>query len=553
MPSEPLEWVIVNDFSPGIRGRVRPADITTTTQRRPGIAAPDGTYRCQALPDGSLGPLPKRTYTLVPASIPIAVANVEEGRLPISGFWADGPIQTDVEFHVAYEGALAATAKGFWYWQRIRHFSTDQVDTLKSFASTTNDHLVRTVRPTWFHNYRAHVSDQTQPGLPGVVAGWFDAGGGGDRVWHMFPDPDTPTSDTPGSIEQTQGGAAAALDPSHCFAHQGRSVVLDQNSYNHGANSYVWTHNEDIYFTESNLDYMTSLIAQTFGMENAVGYAGAISTNYSELLLLKNSGGGLFVRGDIADPTVLRVPGIPAVGNVRHTPATSPVGVVFLAGYTGAWLWNGGESAENISYDTIDGTDFIVTRQSNTPGGSDFLDYAGRIYHWYNYVIFPNNWVWDWQHQSWWRLENPSDVVLFHIGPDNPVLGTLYAAPAFLTSSSSILVYGYSIETPADDYVWTSQPLPIQEDNLFQIREIVCVCSGHGTVVVAVTDYAGATESHTFTVNSTGPTYLRDNSAAACRQLKFSITTTNAGMTPVVHEIRFGYGRDAHYETNTGP
>lgn len=537
MPPPVDEWIIVKDFSPGIKGRVSPANIGRTRQEVLGVASPSGTYRCQALPNGSLGPMPKRTYSLAP-TLPIDPSTLTQERLTIAGFHVDGPIQTGVEFHLAYEGVKSADTRRAFYWQRIRNFDSDQIDTLFSAnpTSQTSGVVATQCRPCWFHNWRANASDPTLPGLPIVVAGWFEGGGGSQRVWKMFPDPDTPTSNTPGDI-------ATTLDPSHAFAHQGRAVILDQSSYAHGADSLQWTHNEDIYMTVSNGEDLESTDAFTLGMENATGYSAVVSTNYGELLLLKLAEGGLFVRGDLTDPTVLRIPGIPPLGNTRHAPTTSPVGVVFLGGQkNGAWLWNGGESAENISYEAIDGEDFILTAQG---GSTDFLDYFGRLYYWQEWVLFPNNWVWNWREQSWWRIEDPTDAVLFHWGPSNGE--RIWAAPAHVVESGNA-IYGFDRNVPADDYRWTSQPIPLYENKEFTIRDLVMVASGQGTLTVTLTNRAGTTEVHTVEINSTTtPSYTRENCAVDCEQLQYQIDADNDGTPLVVHELRFGISRRTSY------
>lgn len=547
MPPRDLQWVVVDDWRAGIRARVDPATISGNVARLPGAADSSGTYRCHALPNGSLAPLPRRTTTFTPSSIPITIGTITEGRLPIVGFWSNGPIQTGVEFHLAYEGTrdVSGTNRRWFYWQRIRNFDANQVDTIISHNPCAGSAAASSMRPCWFHNYRCDATTQTNPGLPRVVAGWFAGGGGAERVWHLFPNVTTPTSDTAQAIEiSALSGSHPRVDPSHAFAHQGRAVVLDQSSYSYGANSYVWTHNEDVYYTDANLDSGAIALASTYGSENASGYSAAVSTNYSELLLMKVAGGGLLLRGDVDDPTVLRIPGIPALGNTRHQPTTSPVGVVFIAGDTGAWLWNGGETAENISADAIDGNEFNLAA-----GGlaTDFIDYVGRLWHWYDWVVFPNNWMWNWKEQSWWRLENPSDVVLFHVGPEHVIETYLLATPAYVTSASDPFIYYYDYQSPATTFRYTSLPMPLGEKRDLKIRQMVLAASGNGTATVALRKLDGTTESHTFTVSSTSrPQYFRDNCNVDADEIQYRIDTTNSGTPVVIHELRLGYLEDSH-------
>jgi len=455
--------------------------------------------------------------------------------------WINGPIQTGQEYHIAYEGVIDTTSRRFYYWQRIRNFDADQVDTLLAITQTTDTVPVATqCRPTWFSNNRAHATDAAEPGLPVVIAGWFEAGGGLSRNLRMFPDPGSPTTDTPLVVTTT-------LDPNPAIAHQNRVVVFDQGSYSHGANSYVWTHNEDIWYTNANLTTLGVSSAITFGMENATGYVAVISTSYGELLMFKTQDGAVLVRGDITDPTVIRIPGIPPLGNKRHQPCTSPVGVAFLTETSGAWLWNGGESAENISYDAIDGDDFLITAQGVQ---SDFLDYYGRLWHWHDWIVFPNNWAWNFREQSWWRMEDPSTYRMMHVGPSPG--NRLYTAPAY-TDGTTAVIQGFDYNVPADSYRWTGQPFLLGIDREVKIRSVVLVGTGVGTVTLTFTKTDGTTSAVTCTLSSSSvPQFIRQNANVDCQNIQLQIdsvaTTSNA---PTVHEVRFGIQEGTHYPHGT--
>lgn len=562
MPARIDQWITIRDWSAGIKGRSTPANNTRHAAESLTFAAPDGTYACHALPDGSLGPLPRSTASLALTSgdLPIAPTATENGRLAISGYHRAGPIQTGDEAHIAFEwvndGGVNDGKRG-WAWRRIRTFLANQVDAIRTIAPTSESAPVTPYfRPTYFDSYRAATSDPTTSGLPVVAAGWFagSGGGAGDDTWHLFPDPDTPTTDSVQSISDS-------VAPGPMLSHQGRSVAFHNAAAAHGANSYVWPHNEDLYFTNANLYTLQNAVGspQTLGAENASGYMAAVSANHQELLAVKLVGGGILIRGDLADPTVLRLPGIPSV--TRHIPVVCPAGIILLdAIQTGAWLWTGGETAENISADALDGERFDMGRQGGTGGegqqGTDFLDFTGKLVHWYDWVVFPNNWIWNWKTGAWWRLSDPSTVRFFQGAVSIHSNPQLHLVPAYIDATSDPVSYQFSYTTPATTYEYQSQPVPIGENSRnYKIRELVVVATGIGDVTLTLTRRDGTTSTHgpfSFTTVSR-PQFFRDNVDVECQAILYKIVVNNVtgNSTPVVHELRFGVQEDTHYPART--
>lgn len=521
-------WVTLNDFRPGIKGRVSPSFVLQADSKVLGAASKEGTFRCWALPDGSLGPMPKRIAELKP-TLPIASSLTTTGRLTVSGFHSAGPIVGGSEFHVAYEYIKTAGTRRAYYWQRIRHFDADQIDTLYSIDPTAENPAVGFAQPTWFHTSRADDTDPTVAGTPIVVAAWRESGGTG--FWKTFPNPATPTLNTPFDIVTT-----FTKNPYMSFPHQGRSVIINLESWNHGTTTtFPWVDSEQFWFTESSTVVVDNTLPQLFQSENATGYSVALSTSYSELFLIKNVQGGVLIRGDIADPTVLRLPSIPGLANRFHTATSCPLGAVFLSD-AGVWLWNGAESAENISADALTHDDIIQVAAGTD---NDFQAYCGRCYYWNDLVFIPNNWAWDWKQRSWWRLEDPDDVLLFHLGPEEVGVPTMYAAPSHVATGETV-IYSYQYNTPADSYQWQSLPLPINDDRFAKLREINLVATGTGNISVIFTDRSNVDHTYTFTIaNDNVPTWFRHNISVEIQHLlvRFEVDNNTVGTTPVIHEL----------------
>jgi hypothetical protein len=536
MTANDLQWTSLSDFRPGIKGRINPATISQSKGIL-GAANKSGTFRCYALEDGSLAPLPKRTGDTT-LTLPVASASTSEGRLSLSGFLLSGPINDGVEAHIAWEACKPGPpVRRFIYWQRVRLFSSNQQDTLYSADPTVeNPAPTPASRPVWFQNYRAHASDPTLPGTPCVVGAWAegDVSSGLTNWWKIWPDPTTATSNTPGDIVTANSTTIPILH----FIHQGRSCIVTHNLYSHGSLAGTnFQSNEEILFTNVNLKTVQNAsAAQVFGMENAVGVGMGLSTSHSEVLLIKSAEGGLFVRGDIADPTVLRLPGVPNALN--HMPANTPLGAVYLSN-DGAFLWNGGEQADNISKNTLIGDDFVFS--------TDFVSFRGRVAYWRDWVIFPNNWCWDYRNDSWWRLDDPTSYQGFYF-QQNIVNGEeLYSAPAYVvTGGTAFTKYAYN--TPATEYEWVSLPIPMGTDRRQACREVVVVATGIGSVAVTLTDTDGTT--HTGTANFTSssvPQLVRLPFNARFHQMRLKlVVTATTTVTPVVHEVRFGMDERTH-------
>lgn len=559
MPTATLNWTTLNDFRAGIKGRVTPDDISRSVTRVIGVADKNNTYRCWALPDGSLAPLPKRTYGLVP-TLPFTSSDLEQNRFSISGFHAAGPLIGGDEFHIAYEGIADVVGSSpaktigarYYYWDRIRHFDADQRDNLfklePAAATPPRTGVEGYAQPTYFHSMRMHPTDPLQVGIPVVVASWRESSG--SRFWKTFPDPATPTLNTLKNLATFAGGAGdlpTTVFPYYGFAHQGRACIITISVFDHGTvSAHPWVDNEQVWFTNFNLPTIQSTAGTTFGMENATGYSAAMSTSFSELFLIKNVMGGLLVRDSIDDFTALRLPGIPGLSNVKHIPVSCPLGAVFMND-AGAWLWAGGETAEPISRDALTGDD--LKPQINHVE-TDFDSFYGRIGFWHDWVIFPNNWAWNFADRSWWRFENPSDFRMFWVGPEETGAANLFCAPPWV-QDGGIAVAGFNYYTQADSYRWKSLPLPLGRERENKIREYVLVTTGQGDVTVTFTNLDGSTQADTFAVNSTSPQYIRKESNVRCEHLVVQLDVTTSGVTPIVHELRLGIADKEHMPSGT--
>lgn len=532
-PEQEPPWLILNDFSPGIRQRTNYVSAANTVSpNKIWGAATENTFRCIALPSGGLGPLPKRDYTYSPSLAALdAIGNVANGRYTISGFHVAGPITVAaaggsdaVEFHIIYEYTNTSTVKRRYQWQRHRIWeASPTIDSLKNITSTEATPS-STYRPSYMHNYRSDSSAATTPGQPQVANTWYSGGGSDEKLWELYPDAASSNSNTVKDVTTT-----LAVELS--LGHQGRSVVFNQVPYNHGTVG-TWSSNEQVFYTNSNLQTLASSTATVFGQENVTGYGVTGSLNASELFLVKKQDGAYLIRGDIASPTVLHLPGVIATGNDAHQGASTPIGFCYLSRDFGAWVWNGGEVSQQIS-NQLEGNFY---KQGMT---NDFIDYKGRIALWREWILFPNNWLYSYKTQAWWKIEDQSVVRILQWSTSIN-LPRIYGVPA--TVVSGVVVSGFTATTPASTYQWESQPIPQTIDRTVEIRGAVLVAQGTGTIVVTLTATGGTTDTKTITLSGTDlPQIYRWNTYATKGtevQVKFVADNGGSGPAPVIHEFR---------------
>ncbi len=562
MPNDTLQWLRIDDFSPGIMNKLNrlPGD----TIAFPVGAASSNTFRCIALPGGGLGPLPKRTgnYTRT-GGLPEAgaIGSVYNRRITVSGAHMAGPIFanpaagfTRQELHIAYEWGFNVSGTQYprrYKWERHRLWEgTPTVDAVQTYNSTDEGGTITApqMRPTWFHTYRADASSATAIGAPLVAAGWY-AGGGGltQRFWSTFPNPSTLGSNTPGLI--------SAKNPEGVFGHQGRSVELDQTSWTHGS-AGTWSFNEQVFYTKVNLTSLASATAAVYGQEDAAGFGAFASVNASELMLVRIGYGGYIIRGDLDNPTVIFVPGIPGTGNTRHNAAITPIGLVYGSRNGGLWAWAGGDTADYLS-PQLD-NDFWLP--NGTTG--DFTDYAGKMAFWKEWIVTPGNWLYDWRNKSFWKLDDPSVVNIYH-WLQNADSHIMYGAPQYVDDGVTYgtpSLYYWDASTPATSYQWESQVLPLSDGyRTAQPRELVITAQGVGTVVATISGYDANGNLQTYVVPTlTWATALRPESqrvtigafhALSHMRIKLVATATTTS-TPVIYEAHIGYKGNPHLATN---
>jgi hypothetical protein len=279
---------------------------------------------------------------------------------------------------------------------------------------------------------------------------------------------------------------------------------------------------------------------QVFMQEFPNGYGAFGSISAGELFLVKHQGGGVLVSGDIASPTVTRLPGVVPTGGMGSRTASTPDGLVYYSRFNGLYIWNGSNTADKISDQLED--DFIFKVSVNK-----LLNFSLSLVAWGDWIVTTNGYLYDTRTKSWWRLDDPSayDIQWLSVGFFND---NLYAIPPRVNNTTKTgAIRKYNARIPRLSYSWQSHPIAESIDRVIDIREIVLHTQGHGTVTITLTGHSGAQIAETFTVNDmTQPHRLRLPTYIQGYNIVVSILSTGAGgdPAPVVYApLRFGIRR----------
>lgn len=534
-----LKWLALNDFSPGIIQRL--GQSRTGAGPAPlGAAAATGTYRCYALPGGGLAPLPRRTYTLDrPATHPYPVnftvaTNMGLKVLPM----ATGGASTfgirdirDTTLHAArvFIGHEFVSPTGQQIGVGLYNLNAALSGTNPTiYGLTTTDLTVTNIfSPVYIASTRMTATGS--PLRPTVVASALKANTSGtpDGFSIAQPDPVDPTA--------VNTFAFAAATRGIVLGHQGRALFLKRKNYLVGP---VAAHRMEVNdLMDWTLVDSTTLDATDvcYSPENSVGVGAWGSVSASDLILIKHSGGGVLVQGDLNNPIIRRFPAMTGTNGSECVGAFSPLGFVYGVNRGGVYLWGGGDSSELIS-PQLD-NDFWINDTPNF-GSKESNVFKGQFATAQGWLICPNNWIFDPTTKAWFRLEDPT-LHSFFLYDVDPITGFIYAARMMWENDLTIL-YGFDPSMGAESYRWTSQPIILTDSHETSVDELVLTAQGNGTVTVTI----GGTVLAFTIASPTAPVRIRKTLGKSLDTLVIQIdsveTTGGTVGAPIVYDLRLG-------------
>lgn len=380
---------------------------------------------------------------------------------------------------------------------------------------------------------------------------------GGVGIWGNFKPP-APF----GSALDTELNARS--NPYLAFSHQGRGVLAVSNFgkfADYGATAGNDGQNVDVQAAQS---LRFSIIGGGHLPTNYTGFldiyepiggiAVACSLSSDDLFVLGHTGGGVRIRGPLdATPQITRHPMLPGgYGRATHITPT-PVGLVWGT-RNGVWLWNGGDTAENIapqlSYD--------FWWDEVAMGRLAYQQPKGRPVCSFPYLFFPNGWICDLRFKSWFRFGRQ----ISELGSSYPAWWTLAANgdvfgvhPIMLhsTSASSTAYTSITRYDPTQfhtSWFWRSQPLAKSRNRVLNVRELAFTFHNpSGVCAVTITldgaDPADGTivsQTENITLPASARTQvIRVETNLEVAEAQIEINCVATVTAPSLHRISVGY------------
>lgn len=567
MARDDLQWLVLNDFSPGIYGDIHGGVANSSRGAlmggKNGAATIDKTYRCGTDQFGALVPLAaattsqssqiipsldntKATSSFYPSTMIAAylVDAVTFGPYSTTFDWPEGNRTLDGQFLTAtcwfflYQPGGTGTAYRQMYLVRM-YYPGGTWDLVWDSSGTTNyssgfPHQIAAMTLAPRRMVTTDPGNNPHSGISVSVAGLFThaAGamaadelplttfdtdysdqpnptfypswtlyGGAQHVngyWVTWPNPGFTLPPktwqnmygvgggaNPADLEQFDAGNqyGGASRMRFIVSHQGRLIALTHRTKAAGRIHRLQT--TYILYTLPFHDSSSGIVRNaTFYGENSSDVMLMASLNTDELLMIRNSDGGLLIRGDIDNPTVVRLRNLESMYGVSHIPINSSQGLVYGTP-NGVFAFQGGEVAVKLS-EQIEGFFWDHRSSSSEP---EYESQRGRFGIFHHYVCVPNNFIYDTRSKSWWRLSNPADRggVAYNCYTNDPVSGDLQAFPYKLTGTQNVVWDTYHKETLAGSYSWQSQPLVETLDRSVSFRSVRLVASpGSNTAACSV-------------------------------------------------------------------
>jgi hypothetical protein len=541
-----LIWITIEDFTPGVITNSQMAFSTANNPPVPGTAPVPGNKTgqaqaavgCIALPNGGLGPLPGLLTPIPPPVTPTTLGM-------INGLFTVGPLNGgDQIFYgqVTVDGSDNAilnlahiVAGGSIIPDIIETVMTAAVPQTSTLTGDTTA-VIET------------ISGITAEVATLAIAYWNSGGTTVGYIW-LYPDPTNASSDVP--LTLTSSSVSGRDVFADVLTHQNRIVGLAARTVSWGSLSTV-TANELFDYTDppSSLSYGAQ--DETFIAEHPFGHGTWGSINASELFLVKHTGGGYFIEGDLNNPTVVHLPGVISTYGLMCRGVASTIGFVYASNNRGLWAWQGGSSSVKISEALED--DFFVNP------GVEFTQLP--IVHgptvdcrqWGDWIVVTNDWLLDTNTGGWWQLPPGSDGTPHLFYAESSDSDTLYASLVVPTTHAAIDVYSHL--RPTSTFSWTSYPMRLSQgskDRNYVIEAVVIRVMGHGTVEVTLTGTGGSSNvgatapSQTLSFDSPHqPVMLMVRTGLVAQDVTVNVVCTtfdlvNHGPAPVIYSIALGY------------
>lgn len=562
MSISPLQYLKIDDFSPGIWD---PGISGYETNFRPvpiGAARLENTYRCIALPNGALAPLPSKTSTIAFPSNPPGGEIVRGGlqAIQVVGLGVFGNIIAQSgqlsaetpELHLMVNWTNTANNERFkWYYNDLSAPGwVLAVD--KTVAGAFGTFGIQTPSVASI----AHTYTTTGFPQPIMAVGWAGGAFGGGVPGILFnthyrwwlPDPT-------GVNAAQEVSNANYVGYGFLYAHQSRVLALEYNYQNHILGTIINRNNNPIDYTDPPLTTTMGTQGTILSAEYAEGYGAIGSVSSGELFLVKKRGGAIIMYDDIDYPKVVRLPGVVSTGKLMQNGSFCSAGMLYAVEGSGMYAWDGSSASKNISPQLKPNFFMPISPSPTTvaPAGAGCYDTYIPHCPWGEYVAVSQGWVFNPSGGSWWRLAplsvNPpsqNEYTWFtSIGP------YLYACNQWNAGSGTIAVF--DSRRPGEDFRWSSHAIPVSSGKQVSIREVEVEFTAFeltsSSVQIWVYDDAQVVTQLIFTPTTIGRPWRETKKLPIpvnAQHIQFDIISdgTSTVGAPIVHYVSIGYAED---------
>lgn len=280
----------------------------------------------------------------------------------------------------------------------------------------------------------------------------------------------------------------------------------------------------------------------------------------AEMMVVKQSGGGIIVTGDIFNPTVSKAPAIMGTNGYINNSTVTPIGLVYRSQNAGIWAWDGSLSSRQISQYVDD--QFFPT-SGLLPGVGQFttqLYFDFRLIR--NFIFTTGGLFYDMNTSAWWRLPPylnsvgnqpvPGKIEFVFDQPGAGDICTFVAGPNSFYQINWSFSGGSTAQAPGPPLPYHSyaetNPIIIQSYDIVEVQEIDVVIQGYGNLTVTVAGPGGVaniTAPRTVLVNSPGFTRIRINTQFVTDQVVLRLGWASLGRSgtesPIIAEIDILY------------
>lgn len=332
------------------------------------------------------------------------------------------------------------------------------------------------------------------------------------------------------------------------LVHQSRLLVcsyigMDSASREPGANSYFGPlrrlRTTDAWFY-SPVNHLTGIVESAhsdrrfwpvspptrFGAATT-GFGAAASMNASELFLIRDTGGGAIVRGDLETPQVTDYPGVPSTNGAANIPTITHLGMVYGT-RDGVYAWAGADQVQKLS-NQLEGW-FWKPEDGSTISNAPGLSH-GKFAFAPPFIYAPNNWVCDTRTGGWFRLSDPDELVYKDFNAS--ITGKVYATPGRFNKTNPVVADRFDPSVGAHKWRWASQTLPVSSGKIVKFSEAIIVAAGKGRITLTLTGMDGGTQTVAFDINTTEPTELSARLNVETHDAYISLAATGDETVPL--------------------